>query len=31
MTVLGALSQGWTSAEASLPLSWQHSGPVSLR
>ena len=27
MPPLGALSQAWTSAEASQPLSWQLSGP----
>lgn len=27
MTALGALSQAWTSAEASLTLGWQLSGP----
>jgi len=26
MAALGALSQAWTSAEASLPLGWQLSG-----
>jgi len=26
MAPLGALSQAWTSAEASLPLAWQLSG-----
>jgi len=26
MAPLGALSQAWTSAEASLPLGWQLSG-----
>ena len=26
MPPLGALSQAWTSAEASLPLGWQLSG-----
>jgi hypothetical protein len=26
MAALGALSQAWTSAEASLPLGWQISG-----
>jgi len=26
MAALGALSQGWTSAEAALPLGWQLSG-----
>ncbi|MEP6468886.1 MAG: hypothetical protein ABJC24_03870 [Chloroflexota bacterium] len=26
MTALGALSQSWVSAEASLPLGWQISG-----
>jgi len=26
MAPLGALSQAWTSAEASLPLGWQVSG-----
>ena len=26
MAPLGALSQAWTSAEASLPLGWQISG-----
>jgi hypothetical protein len=26
MAPLGALSQSWVSAEASLPLSWQISG-----
>ena len=26
MTPVGALSQAWTSAEASLPLGWQLSG-----
>jgi hypothetical protein len=26
MSPLGALSQAWTSAEASLPLGWQLSG-----
>jgi hypothetical protein len=26
MAGLGALSQAWTSAEASLPLSWRLSG-----
>jgi hypothetical protein len=26
MTSLGALSQAWTSAEASLPLGWQLTG-----
>jgi hypothetical protein len=26
MSSLGALSQAWTSAEASLPLGWQISG-----
>jgi len=27
MAPLGALSQAWTSAEASLPLGWRLSGP----
>lgn len=26
MSTLGALSQAWTSAEASLPLGWRLSG-----
>ena len=26
MSALGALSQAWTSAEASLPLGWRLSG-----
>ena len=26
MAALGALTQAWTSAEASLPLGWQLSG-----
>lgn len=26
MSTLGALSQAWTSAEASLPLGWEISG-----
>jgi len=26
MTTLGALSQAWTAAEASLPLGWQLTG-----
>ena len=31
MAPLGALTQAWTSAEASLPLDWQIVGLWALR